>query len=73
MNLLEKPIDSGFYEISRKTAVALAGDRSLPRHGWELLVEHDGQTYWLTQTLRAGKLVWSVRSAQRFRFQWHPV
>ena len=54
------PIDHGFMRISRADALKL-GNGTLPDHGRERLVVHEGQHYWLTRTPVYNEMVWSVR------------
>ncbi|MCK9458581.1 MAG: hypothetical protein M0R80_02995 [Proteobacteria bacterium] len=58
------PIDHGFLQISQQDALALAKGK-LPRHGYETLVNHEGEEYWLARTPLSGKLVWSIRPSKR--------
>lgn len=40
-------------------------DGMLPSAGFELLVEHGGEFYWLAQTPHQRRMVWSIRKANR--------
>lgn len=63
------PLGHGFYAISPKAAGKLAKEagKKLPKHGYELRVEHEGCLWWLKRTVHQGKLVWCIfgQSARR--------
>ena len=62
INLTERFIDHGYYQLTGREATALALEvkRKVPHYGWELRVDVNGGPAWLTRTWRMGKLVWAV-------------
>jgi hypothetical protein len=62
LNLPEgaKYIDSGYWEIPAKVAKQLCGG-SLPKPGYERLVEFGGSKWAIHETPVHGKMVWGLR------------
>lgn len=54
-------LDNGRFIIAPRDARELAGDGGLPVAGRELLVEHDGKSWWLARTIHGGRQVWTIR------------
>lgn len=55
-----KYIDHGFFLISRADALRLCG--TLPRHGYEKLVNWHFTDFWVSRVCHQGQLVWTIRT-----------
>jgi hypothetical protein len=62
MKVNMKYLDNNHYAISRESAILLCKQycQTLPRLGYERLIEYNGELYWCKRTIHNGKQVWCL-------------